>query len=57
MKSGDLPGFGWMPTIDPSKAATGSLHVHKKAGFNQHGKMIGFFKQNIAVVNYGSVIS
>ena len=20
MKSGDLPGFGWMPTIDPSKA-------------------------------------
>lgn len=21
MKSGDLPGFGWMPTIDPSKVA------------------------------------
>jgi hypothetical protein len=30
MKSGDLPGFGWMPTIDPSKAATGSLHVQKR---------------------------
>ena len=44
MKSGDLPGFGWMPTIDPSKAAW--IHLQQTAGtissFEPQEKLVGW---------------